>query len=209
MYESNKYLLYDSYIITTPPASLPVSIAFAKEWMKLAPGTAEDVLVEFLIQTATFYAEKYLNRTLINTTFKTYRNCFAEIIELTRSPLASLTSFKYLKDDVLTDVDSNLYYLTEETDYSKIILKNDKEYPSDIDNRLQAIEIQFVAGYAADDSSWPVNLMDLRNALLNHISYLHENRGDCDNPQMLMDKRIDVIPATSKTIYDKYRLYPK
>jgi hypothetical protein len=98
-------------------------------------------------------------------------------------------------------VDASLFYVTLEGDYSKLVLKNDKAYPSDIDNQIQSVEIDFVAGYAATAATWPVERTDLILALLNHLAAVYENRGDCD-----LANTESLLPATSRGIYDLCRI---
>ena len=53
----------------------------------------------------------------------------------------------------------------------------DKTFPV-VDTRKQAVEIIFVVGYGAADTDMPE---DAKQALLQMVSYLYENRGDCAN----------------------------
>jgi len=184
-----------SYQVITAPTVLPVSLAEVKEHLRLDPDDdTQDDYLTFLIQTATEFAEERLKRVLINTKFRTYRDWFECCILLRRSKLQTLDLFEYLVDGTFTTVDSDLYYTTDESDYSKIVLKNESCYPTDKDDQLQSIKIEFTAGYGSTAASVPPKI---KMALLNHIAALYENRGDCDNASISA-----TLPATSKNIYD-------
>jgi uncharacterized phiE125 gp8 family phage protein len=191
-----------SYEIIVPPANLPVTIDEVREHLRLSATDPTDAYLTLLIMAATEIAEKYTKRTFINTTFRTYRDFFECCIKLRRSKLQSLEEFKYSVSDVFIDVDSSLYYTTDETNFSKIVLKEDSEYPDDIDEKLDSIQIDFIAGYGPDESFVPESL---KLALLNHIATLYENRGDCD--QNLSDEFLEKnLPALSRLVYTQYRI---
>ena len=127
------------------------------------------------------------------------RDFFAPAIELRRSPFSSLVTFKYSVDGSFVDVDSSLYYVLIEQDYSRIILKENESYPQNGDDILNMIEIVFFAGYG---NPFPTpKYSDIQIAILNHIAALYENRGDCDTASIAK-----TLPATSRSIYDSYRI---
>ena len=202
--------VYKSYIykVTIEPVNLPISIALLKEHVKLDPAdTSQDTYLELIIKAASGYCEKYTARTLINTTYETYRDDFSSnCMQLRRSPLSSLTSVEYLVSDVLTTVDDTTYYITDSQSYPVIYIKSDEAWPTDIDDRKQSVVITFVAGYGADDTSIPD---DLKLALLNHCAKMYENRGDCSNDvSMSSDSCIkSYLPTETKMIYDMYRIH--
>ena len=195
------YQSYFTYLVITPPVELPVSLADVKEHLRLdQTDTSQDDYLTFLIQAAGDFCEEYTSRTLINTGFRTFRNFFAGSIELRRSPFVQLDAFEYSVDGTFTAVDSAVYYTTQEIDFSKIILKNNSNYPSDGDEILQLVRIDFTAGYGDDSSSIP---QKLRLAILNHIAALYENRGDCDNCSCA--DVMATLPKTSRIVYNFFR----
>jgi uncharacterized phiE125 gp8 family phage protein len=192
-----------TYEVIEEPVELAVSLDDVKAHLRLDPAdTSQDAYLELLIRAATRVAEDYTRRTFINTTFRTYRDFFENCTKLRRSRFQSLVSFEYSVADALTTVNSSLYYITDETGYSKIILKDSESYPDDIDDKLDSIKIDFVAGFGADSSSIP---RDLYLALLNHIAVLYENRGDCDQ-DMSDDFWEKNLPSASRLIYTQNRL---
>jgi len=170
-----KYKKAFTYNVTTAPASLPVSLDTVKSYLKLS-GTAEDDILTIFIEAARDFAEEYTGRTLINTTFTTFRDDFNDDLTLRRSKLQSLTSFEYLLNGSFTAVNSSLYGVTNENDYSSIFEKDDQNFPDLDANIPQAVKIVFIAGYGASSSDIPSSL---RLALLAHIADMYANRGDC------------------------------
>lgn len=193
-----------TYEVITPPAIYPISLADVKDHLKLDPNDdSQDLYLEFLICSVTKYGESYMKRIFINTKFRTYRDIFNNYIKLRRSKLQSLDLFEYLVNDVFTTVPADLYYNTDETGFSKIVLKADEFYPTDIDDRMQAIKIEFTAGYGEEENDVPC---DLRLALLNHIAKVYENRGDCDADISTTDNIEKFLPQTVLGIYEMYRI---
>ena len=125
-----------------------------------------------------------------------FPNSFSEI-EIRKSKLQSITSIEYYKDDVLTTVDSSIYYFTDESDYSTINLKATEAWPNDADNRKQAIKITFVSGYGATAADVP---QGIKSAMLAHIANMYENRGDC------IDCDTAFKNSKSSSLYAPYRL---
>lgn len=191
---------YYTYFNTSgEPAVSTEFLALIKVHLKLDPtDSSDDPYLTLLTRACIQYAEKYTKRTFVIATFEHYRDFFQDLIELRRSQFQALTSFEYSKDDSFIAVDSALYYTTKEYDFSKIVLKENSGYPTDIDNIAQAIKIIFTAGMA---NSLHELKSDLQIALLNHIAVIYENRGDCDTASIAEN-----IPSTSKAIYDKYRI---
>lgn len=194
---------YSQYHVISNPTGLFVSLSQLKKHLRLNPtDTTQDDYLTLLIQAATTFGEKRTRRIFINIDFLTYRDFFLSIIELRKSPFQALISFEYLKSDGWVAVPSTLYYITNEKDYSKIVLKTDATYPDDIDDRLQAVRIKFTAGLAAAVGDIYTSMKaDLIVAVMNHIAVLYENRGDCDDASLE-----DNLPNTSKLIYSQYRI---
>lgn len=192
------------YSLVTGTSTLAVSLTNVKEWLKIPSSlTVDNNLITALILAATGYFEKITGRDLIIKTYKTYLDDFPCIdglnyytgisslapqyhdngIVLRKSKLQSITSIQYYKNGVLTTWDSSNYYITDLSDYSAIYLVAGKEFPTDVDIRKQAIIITFVAGYGSSDASVPE---DVKQALLQFIAYLYENRGDCASSKDMM-----------------------
>lgn len=201
-----------TYEVITPPATLAVPLATFKLHAKPSASTPDSLLTLYL-EAAIKYAEQITRRDFINRTYKTFRDDFPGTqvfdlnslvnsgnigFELRRSKLQSITSVKYLKDNVLTTVASTVFYNTFENDYSKILTLDNQVWPTDADNRLQAIEIEFVAGFGATEADVPDCLQE---AIMLHATQMLENRGDCDDLNVK-----DTVPAAAKVIYLQNRI---
>lgn len=188
-------MIYSSYQVITPPATIPVTLDLVKIHLKLdASDTSQDPYLTLLIESATLSAECYMRRILINTKFRTFRDRFCINTDLRKSKLQSLDLYEYVVDGSYITVPVDLYYITDEHDYSQILLRDNESYPTNIDNQRQSVKIEFTAGYGTSEDDIPA---DIKIALVNHIALIYEDRGDCNTTN---------IPAESKRTYDKYRI---
>jgi len=125
------------------------------------------------------YGEKYTGRDFINKTWKTYLDKFpsdcTEVV-IAKSKLQSISSIQYYLDDSLTSVSSSVYYITDESEYSSLLVKSGQSWPSNEDDRKQAVIITFISGYGANPTDVPEGI---KVAMLAHIANMYENRGDC------------------------------
>lgn len=170
----------NNYALVTAAVSPAVELDDVKERLRETQGTNDfDGELLSLIRTATQYGEKLTGRDFINKTYKTYLDCFpsdCQGIRIKKSKLQSITSIQYLVDGVLTTFSSSDYYFTDDNNYSTIYLEENKSWPSNADNKRQAVVIQFVAGYGDDSCDIPSLL---KEALISHIVSLFKNKGDC------------------------------
>ena len=190
------------YIVTVEPSTTPLTLAETKSYLK-DPPDADDILVTCLIETVTEYAELYMKRDLITRTYKTFRDDFSDCLELRRSPSQSVTSVKYFLDSVLTTVSTDIYFLTQETAFSKLALKLNQVWPTDEDNIEQAVEIIFKSGFGDTETTIPE---DIRTALLQHVAALYENRGDCSCDFADTNATQKLLPLGARLIYDMRKI---
>lgn len=179
--QQNPCAEYYQYKVVEPAAVLPLDITFVRNYLKIDTADDDD-LIMLLIGAATDFAEMYTRRTFISTRYQTYRNCFPSGccgIQLQQSPFLGIDEFAYLNtENVWTDVDPTIYYVTDEPAYVSILLDDGKSYPSYsmISRRRQAIQILFRAGYGLSPDDVP---LDIKDALLQLIADMYVNRGDC------------------------------
>jgi hypothetical protein len=85
----------------------------------------------------------------------------------------AITSVTRLVSDSATAVASSVYYLKRSTQFSEILLGADQSWPTDQDDVEHSIQIIFTT-VAAD-------CVDIAKAAIKrHVTYMYENRGDCD-----------------------------
>ena len=201
-----------TYEVTVVPAGPAVPLLTFKEHAK-TNASVSDLLLNLYLAAATKYAEQLTRRDFVNRTYKTFRDDFpgTEVFnlnslansgnvgfEIRRSKLQAVNSVKYLKNDVLTTVPVSVFYNTFENDYSKILTRDNQVWPTDADNRLQAVEIEFVAGFGANNTFVPDCIQE---AIMLHATQMLQNKGDCDDLNVL-----DTVPAAAKVIYLQNRI---
>lgn len=197
--EGIKYKKAFTYNVSTVPVNKPLSLDEVKIHLKIdLTDATQDTYLNLLIDMATAFGEKYTKRTFINTGFTTYRDDFNDSFLLRRSKTSVISSIKYLVSSVLTTLATSVYDFTDVNDFSEIFLKVGQEFPTDVDEVPQAVEIIFTAGYGADTIDIPA---DVKFAMLNHIADLYSNRGDCGG-----DCSGSGVTANTKILYDKVRL---
>jgi len=199
-----------TYRVTTGPVNPAIDKSDLVLALKLpaAAAAADDAYLDLVIAAATGYAERFTRRDFITRTYKTFRDGFPTVasgegyyiaagIEIRRSRLLSVVSIKYWIDDVLTTLASSVYYATDENDYSEIHLAAGQSWPS-TDNRLQAVEIEFTAGFGPDTVNVPV---DLQLSILQLAQAMYVNRGDCSD-----DACAKAMPSSVRSVLQQYRI---
>jgi len=190
-----------TYDVLTPPAELPVSLALVKEHLRLdSADTSQDAYLTLLINASRQFFEKFTNRILINTQFRTFFDCFQQSFELARSRLVTLDAYEYLVDGTFTAVDPSIFYATFERNYSRVIIEEVDNFPTDKDDRFQSIRIDLTSGFGAADTDIP---SDIQIGLLNQIASLYENRGDCGACDC---SDISNLPVATQNVYRQYRI---
>ena len=211
-----------TYKVTEEPGALAVSLADIKSHLK-ETGSSEDDLITIYLEAAIDYAERLTKRDFITRTYTTFRDFFPGVsegyyqfgnlptlgtsvgfggnigFEIRKSPLQSIESIKYFVSDVLTTVLNTDYYNTLEEDYSEVLIKDDKCWPTNADVRLQTIEISFKAGFGNADSDMP-NWVS--TGIMQHVAELHANRGDCSSESEIKNN----LPAAARMLYMQNRI---
>lgn len=207
-----------TYKVTAPPEVTPITLTEVKSFAKISTNS-DDSLITMMIEAATEQAEKFTRRDFITRTYNTFRDSFPGDFkgssvsayrmtsftdsgnygfELRRSPLQSIESVKYVDITGATIViPPTVYYATVEEDYSTLLTQVDQSWPTDAVEQSQAITIEFKTGFGDNATDVP---SDIRQALLQHVTFLYENRGDCG-----CDEGANIPPAAKRT-YLQYRI---
>lgn len=157
--------------------------------------TEDDTYITNLIKTATLRFEKITGRDLITKTYKSFIDIFPVYnipIFLPRSKIQSIVSIQYFLNDVATTYTASNYYFTESNNLSGIYLKEDKQYPTEIDYKKNCIVINYTSGFGATNTSVP---FDIKQMLYEYIAFLYKNRGDtcCNDMNIAINSFISQI----------------
>lgn len=173
-------------------AASPVSLADMKKYLKIT-SSADDDLIQTMIDAATEWGEKYTGRDFRAITWDLLLDSFTDRIPLRRDPVASITSVKHLVSGSLATVATSVYFLKKLVQSSEILLQEDQSWPTDTDDREQAIEVRFVTtGYRCQDS--------IESAIMRTVAFWYRNRGDCSDCKAASDK------SGATIIYNGFRI---
>jgi hypothetical protein len=206
-----EYYNRKSIVKTIDSASELWELSEVKDYLKV-DFDDDDAVINNLIKTARLTAEKYTGRAFINQTWKLTLDSFGgnipndlplgyyegtrerynrynDYIELPIKPLSSITSLvTYARDNSASTYSSSNY--TVDTASGRLYLNEGQVFPSNLRAR-NAVEITFVAGYGANDSSVPA---DIKQGVLDLITVMYEARGVCE------------MPCSCKTLLDGYKI---
>lgn len=202
--------------IITDVAAEPLSADNVREYAHIDDGV-ETTVIDNMIKSSRMYVENYTGRSLLNRTLKFSIDYLEEVdqplwegtrigpdmtirrryLQLPRPPVVSVTSVKTFDDaDTETTFDSSKYYVDNQREPARIILRNGETWPTAL--RVgNAIEVTYVSGYGASRSDVPEALIQ---GLLSHITFMYENRGDAyGKPQ-------NPLPHSIKYLLEPYRV---
>jgi hypothetical protein len=190
-------------VITTPPAAEPIRLALVKEALRIDSGdTSQDNYLTGLIATARETAETFTSRGYITQTITEYYDFFPgrhfpvgvfagginpgfpyvgrnnhhhrhNYLELSRSPLKTLTSVQYKDTDGNTQtLDPAIYVLNDKQDPAQISLPHGKCWPRTL-CEVNSVWVLYDVGYGDDGTKVPNVVLQ---AMLMMISDWDANR---------------------------------
>jgi uncharacterized phiE125 gp8 family phage protein len=147
------------YVVTTPPASEPVTVAEAKTHCFIESGNTDwDIYIGTLIQSAREFAEKYTGRALMTQTIIQYWDSFPGVcttnpygaIKLFMPPVQSITSVKYIDEDEVeqTLTVNTQYKIDTVNEPTQIVPAYDTDWPDTL-NQINSVYVEYVAGYSS------------------------------------------------------------
>lgn len=147
----------------------PVSRDEAKTFLRL-DGTAEDALIDDLIQVARIAAEEQTGKALITQSWRiTYDDCAPSVVHLPYGPVQSMTSVKTIAADATeTTIAATNYHLNALQDLVFDAIPSGHQ-----------VQINYVAGYGDTASDVPV---DIAQGILIHVAHLYEHRDSMTPP---------------------------
>ncbi len=188
---------------TAAPAIEPIVLADAKTHLRVDT-TADDALITALIVAAREVAEAYQRRALITQQFSLYIDQFPGVdsIWIPRPPLQAVASVKYTDNNGVTYVwDPSNYNVDTATQPGRVRLGWGKTWPVTTLQTVNAVEIDFTAGYGAAAANVPQSTIQ---AMLLLIGQWYENRS---NVYMARTK-IDALPLAVGPLLSMQRVFP-
>ncbi len=158
--------------LITPPAVLPVSLAAAKEHLRVEHDH-EDDLIDRLIASALDHAQALSGQKFVSQTWRQYLDCWpvGGLVSLEVSPVNTLVEVRYFDTagDPVVMAASEIE-IDAISQPARIVFS---QHPA-IGRQMNGIEIDCIAGYGAVAEDVPILL---RTAVLHLISAWYEVRG--------------------------------
>ena len=170
----------------------PVKIEDLKAFMRIS-SNKENSVIQDSMSAAILWFEKYTGLTLVETKFRTFRDHFGNLKELRRTPFISLESIEFLLDGTFTAFNLVQIVLDRRQPFTQIRLKENQQFPVNIDRQVSAVKIEFTAGHGKH-CKIPA---DIQLALKQLALFFFENRGDCADEN---------IPDMIKSVADNNRI---
>jgi len=176
----------DFFEIVTNEGPYPLELSEVKNYLRV-DNSVDDGLIQGMIDAAIDFGEKYCNREF---SIKTFDGYFSDpyCVYLKKSPVQSVTSVQYSKDGVFTAFTD--FERVKRSSYDYIRMKSIPDIDIDV---TYGFKVQFVAGYPETPPA------GLKNAILAHIGFMYENRGD-----VIAEGGIS-LPPEVKQMYHRYR----
>ena len=184
-----------SYKLITGPATEPLTLAEAKLYLRV-DSTSEDDLITALIKAARLQVENKTYRMLITQTWDLIldkKDLNESLIQIYKQPITAISSVKYY------DV-NNTEQTMSASDYQTEVSSNPAKvqiitFPQ-IYDRLGAVTIRFVAGYA-NAGAVP---QDIKQAMYFLIGHLYENR-----QAVVTGTQVNEMPMSVEYLLEPYR----
>jgi uncharacterized phiE125 gp8 family phage protein len=191
------------YEQTSNPTALPLDLPETRGHLRY-PDDEENPFIELLIGAATEYAENHTRRAFMSRSFKFYLDEFParSYIEIPKPPLSAITSLKYYDPDEVqqTWTASTNYYSDIVSEPGRLQMKTGIIWPTVETRRPNAIEIEFVAGYA----SAALVPDSIKIGMLLMIGHWFENReAVVVGPTGL---RVNEVPQSANLLLDQNRV---
>lgn len=188
------------YSITTQPAFEPISYDQAASHLRV-DSTDDMADIDALISVAREYVDSVTGRVSGVTSFKLIGESWDALaqsmwrIPLFRAPLVAVQSVKYYPEDGSAQVTMSA------SDYRVITAMEPgmvelKEEPPALDERADAVEINFTAGHSESCAIPAAH----RHAVKVLVAHLYENRG------LMEDKSVNEIPFSLQTLLNNQKI---
>jgi len=157
-----------TYSIVTEPAIEPITLDEAKLHCRIDAGD-ENSIVTALIKIARQYVERITNRALITQTWELRLDDWPSEIWLTRPPVQSITSIKYLDTDGVEQTWSDALYQTDlYAEPARISPIYGESYPDLETGAYNRVIVRFVNGYGDAASQIPTPIIQSMEIMISH-----------------------------------------
>lgn len=176
-------------IATAAGATEPVTLAQAKQHLR-TDCDDEDVMIGMSITTARTAAEDRLQRALVPSTWQLTLDEWPDVIQLQRPPVQSVEAVRYVDQaGQLQTLPPADYIIDLASEPARIVPAPGKSWPA-LQDRINAVEVDYVAGYPAGQVPAPLTAW-----MLLVLGDLMEQRSRSDSkpavPQHFADSLLD------------------
>ena len=183
---------WHSLTLTTEPTVEPVTKAEAKLYIKQPDSiTADDDLIDSLIETARKLAEDYCNRAFIDQTWTLSLNATPDIIPIPKGYLDSITSINVYADDGTATLQDSDDYQVVTGEGATVFLESSNSWTSTT-RPVDQMRIVFKAGYGAAATSVPEGI---KTGIKQLILQMYEDRGNTE------------LTSLTRSVLQPYKLY--
>jgi uncharacterized phiE125 gp8 family phage protein len=160
---------------TAEPAAEPITLDQAKVHLRV-DGIEEDTLISTLITVAREACEQRIQRTIVESTYVTTLDAFADCMEL-QSPLLAVESVKYLDVASVEQTLSGSAYVVDQYATPPAVLRaSGATWPPVAAGRPDAVRITYTAGYATTEQAMTAVPKPLVQWMLLQLGNMHKNR---------------------------------
>ena len=198
---------YESLTRTTPPTVEPVTLAEAKQHLRV-DSESDDAYILGLIAAAREWVEAYLDRTLVHTQWTMRLDDLPasdDEIELPRPPMATTAGFTAvsithtLSDGTVVTMPENQYRVDRNATPGEVYPVYAGTWPANRREDENAVAITWWAGYGASGASVPAAI---RHAILMLVGHWYEFR-----TSVLVGSISQEIEFGVKSLLDSQRFY--
>lgn len=159
--------------LITRSTLLALSVAEAKAQVRVLHG-AEDALIERYLKEAQAYCQQVCGRAILPQTWELSLDAFPGAFELTRTPVASITSIKYWDDAGIEQTLDPAAYTIDNADdfgYAYALPAYGQAWPA-ARSQANAVAVRYVAGWP-DAASVPDSI---KSWIALQVGTMYENR---------------------------------